>query len=342
MRSRVLILAYLVGLAHLLPSGGAALAQSNALQYMSPFAGIAIPSKEMKPGTKVIGGEPVGAPKLSQTLDADGLATLPNATGNVDAACANIAGQWDVTETMTITCVLQGFPPETITQSLSGSITMQQSGCNISYTIPQINFLRSGTINGNSIHMTGKFAENPQCVITQNLFTIDGTVENDRRISASGTGVAVGTCQGVPTRCDGTSTGLFTRDLPDLIVTAAAVSNPAPRTNQSFTVSATVRNQGNASAGATTLRYFRSLDSTITTDDTQIATDAVASLSPNGTSPESAPVSIDTAGTFWLGACVDPVSGDSPTTNNCSSGVRVEVTTLGIEWLVPILDLILN
>ncbi len=335
MRSRVLILASLVGLAHLLPSGGAALAQSNALEYMSPFAGIVIPSKEMKPGTEVIGGEPVGAPKLSQTLDADGLATLPNATGNVDAACANIAGQWDATETITVTCVAQGFPPETITQTGSGSITMQQSGCNISYTIPQINFLRSGTINGNSIHMTGKFVEAPQCVITQNLVTVDGTVENDRRISLSGTGVAEGTCEGVFVRCDGTSTAVMTRDLPDLIVTAAAVSNAAPRTNQSFTVSATVRNQGNASAGATTLRYFRSPDSTITTGDTQIATDAVAGLSQNGTSPESATVSIDTTGTFWVGACVDSVSGETPTTNNCSTGVQVTVKprSKAMPWL---------
>ena len=51
-------------------------------------------------------------------------------------------------------------------------------------------------------------------------------------------------------------------------------STLAPR--QSFTLSATVRNRGSARAAATTLRYFRSTDSTISTRDAAVGTDAVS------------------------------------------------------------------
>ena len=44
-------------------------------------------------------------------------------------------------------------------------------------------------------------------------------------------------------------------------------------------------------------------------------------------SPESATVSISTSGTYWVGACVDEVGGETSTSNNCSSSVRVVVST---------------
>ena len=113
---------------------------------------------------------------------------------------------------------------------------------------------------------------------------------------------------------------------PDLVVINPAVTDSTPYIGQVFNISATVKNQGTASSASTTLRYYRSTNSIISTGDTQICTDFVSSLLPNGTSPESCPVSIATVGTYWVGACVDAVSGESPTTNNCSSGVQVIVT----------------
>ena len=57
-----------------------------------------------------------------------------------------------------------------------------------------------------------------------------------------------------------------------------------------------------------------------------MGTDSVGTLSASGTSRESigqrAP---STPGTYYYGACVDEVSGESDTGNNCSSGVRVTV-----------------
>ena len=115
--------------------------------------------------------------------------------------------------------------------------------------------------------------------------------------------------------------------VPDLVVTGVSVSDSMPEKDGSFTINATVLNQGEGSSTSTTLRYFRSTNATISSSDTQLATDPVGALAVGGSSPESASVSIGTAGTFWVGACVDPVSGESSTGNNCSTGVQVVVNT---------------
>ena len=105
---------------------------------------------------------------------------------------------------------------------------------------------------------------------------------------------------------------------------------------------------------ATTLRYYRSTNSTISTLDTEVGTDAVGALSASATSAESisltAPAS---AGTYYYGACVDDVTGESDSNNNCSSAVTVtviisvgnavtgsitkcEATQTGILWSITI------
>ena len=122
---------------------------------------------------------------------------------------------------------------------------------------------------------------------------------------------------------------------PDLIVQSPGVSDASLTPGQSFTVKAVVKNQGKGNAGSTTLRYYRSTDSTISTSDTQIATDNVTALSAGGTSQKSASVKAPaTPGTYYIGACVDSVSGESDTGNNCSSGVQVKVTASGAPDLV--------
>jgi len=79
-------------------------------------------------------------------------------------------------------------------------------------------------------------------------------------------------------------------------------------------------------AGSTTLRYYRSTNATISTSDTSVGTDAVGALAASGTSAESISLTApSSAGTYYYGACVDSVAGESDTDNNCSTGVRVSV-----------------
>jgi len=117
---------------------------------------------------------------------------------------------------------------------------------------------------------------------------------------------------------------------PDLVVEGVSVSDSSPETGDSFTLRATVRNRGDGPSAATTLRYYRSSNSTISSRDTQVGTDAVAALGAGSRSAESIRVTAPSQdGTYYYGACVASVSGESNTGNNCSSGVRVSVSDGG-------------
>ena len=119
--------------------------------------------------------------------------------------------------------------------------------------------------------------------------------------------------------------GFAPGNTPDLVV-AASVSDNGPAARATFALSAAVRNAGSAAAPATTLRYFRSTDATISTSDAEVGTDAVSGLAASGTSDESVILTApSTPGTYYYGACVDAVTGESDKANNCSSAVRITV-----------------
>ena len=121
---------------------------------------------------------------------------------------------------------------------------------------------------------------------------------------------------------------------PDLAVESPSASDSELVTGVSFRLRATVRNSGDGSSPSTTLRYYRSTDSTITTGDTQIADDTVQALDPTETDDESERLTARDAGSYYYGACVVPVSDESNTQNNCSSGVRVTVTLVNPDLSV--------
>ena len=112
----------------------------------------------------------------------------------------------------------------------------------------------------------------------------------------------------------------------------ASVSDSGPAAGGTFTLLATVRNAGGEASAATTLRFYRSTVTTIATSDTEVGTEAVAGLAPLGTSSESVSLAAPSiAGTYYYGACVDAVTGESDTTNNCSPSVQVTVPEPGPE-----------
>ncbi|MXZ08363.1 MAG: hypothetical protein F4Y79_02870, partial [Gemmatimonadetes bacterium] len=120
---------------------------------------------------------------------------------------------------------------------------------------------------------------------------------------------------------------------PDLIVESPKVSDSSPDAGASFTLSATVRNQGGSRSESTTLRYYLSTDATITTGDTEVDTDYVSRLNPSESGDESARIEAPSSeGTYYYGACVDAVSGESDTGNNCSSAISI--TVLGSDLVV--------
>ncbi len=113
---------------------------------------------------------------------------------------------------------------------------------------------------------------------------------------------------------------------PDLVVSALNISDPTPNVDQLFNINATVKNIGDGSSSSGMLRYYRSTDAKVTMGDVQLASHVVGSLSAGQSSSESQAVSIDSVGRFWVGACIDPISGELSTANNCSVGVEVTMT----------------
>ena len=113
---------------------------------------------------------------------------------------------------------------------------------------------------------------------------------------------------------------------PDLVVTLPRVSDNAPAAGAQFTLSATVRNDGEGTAAAATLSYYQSTDATITTTDAALGTAAIAGLAAAGSSSQSVDLTAPSSpGTYYYGACVAPVPDETDTTNNCSDSVPVTV-----------------
>ena len=117
-----------------------------------------------------------------------------------------------------------------------------------------------------------------------------------------------------------------TQDSPDLIVESVRVSDNTLAPGETFTLYATVRNQKTGAASSTQLRYYRSSDSTISDSDAEVGTDSISSLNADGTETVNinltAPLA---AGTYSYGACVDSVTGEKDTNNNCSQSVTITV-----------------
>ena len=125
---------------------------------------------------------------------------------------------------------------------------------------------------------------------------------------------------------DGVAVTVGEPPAPDLVVRQVSVSDNNPTAGESFTLSATVRNQGSGPSDLTTLRYYRSTDSTITKSDTGVGTSRVPAVPAPGSKTEIISLTApSTAGTYYYGACVDAVVGESDTTNNCSAAVTVTV-----------------
>lgn len=125
--------------------------------------------------------------------------------------CANVKGTWKFTNNGVLNCISEG---DTITEYPSGSgiIAINQDGCNVSWNEPNSNELRSGTIDGNSIQVSGIFAipSVPGFIFTENNYSAIGTVD-EHTINLNGSGIAIGTYEGVAGSCEGTDTLKLTR-----------------------------------------------------------------------------------------------------------------------------------
>ena len=113
---------------------------------------------------------------------------------------------------------------------------------------------------------------------------------------------------------------------PDLVIESVQVEPATVTPGQEFQLHATLRNQGTGTSAATTVRYYRSTDNIISANDTQLGTGRRSPLAPNASIRRFLNVTAPTTpGTYYYGVCVDSVTNESNTANNCSAAVSITV-----------------
>ena len=115
---------------------------------------------------------------------------------------------------------------------------------------------------------------------------------------------------------------------PDLVVYSPSVYDEVFDPGERFNMAFWVRNEGDGPSTVTvSLKYYRSSDSTISSSDTELSiqsgTSEVGSISASGRSTVSVYLDAHTSGTYYYGACVGTVPGESNTQNNCAAVFRV-------------------
>ncbi|MDE0024683.1 MAG: hypothetical protein OXP69_09765 [Spirochaetaceae bacterium] len=129
-----------------------------------------------------------------------------------------------------------------------------------------------------------------------------------------------------PDAVRGTAPDAPAASLPDLVLEPPEVSNAGPASGDEFTLSVRVRNAGSATAVTTAVRFHRSADEAITPSDPEVGTVTVVELTASGTRVASVELTAPSRpATYYYGACVDAVNGQTDTTDNCSAPVRVTV-----------------
>ena len=129
-----------------------------------------------------------------------------------------------------------------------------------------------------------------------------------------------------------TTVSITVTNPPDLVVDAPTVNKSTLAPGESFTLTATVRNQGSGSSSSATLKYYRSTDNIITISDTEVGEDAIGLL--YGYNSGFANTSTQTIeltapsdpGTYYYGACVSTLHNERSINNNCSTYATIIVT----------------
>ena len=117
---------------------------------------------------------------------------------------------------------------------------------------------------------------------------------------------------------------------PDLHVASPTVSDSSPDAGTPFTLSATVRNAGTAPPPPPCATSVDGCGDHHRRHGRRHRYALAAAASTDASVTLTAP---DAPGTYYYGACVDLVAGESDTTNNCSDAVHVAVSEPPVQHL---------
>ena len=112
---------------------------------------------------------------------------------------------------------------------------------------------------------------------------------------------------------------------PDLVIGEVRVDASTLKVFAGVRMHILIQNQGTVRAPATMLEFYRSLDATISTEDTLLRAMPIGQLDKGRVTATHTvlPGALE-AGTYYYGVCITPVEGESDTTNNCSEALAIE------------------
>ena len=194
-------------------------------------------------------------------------------------------------------------------------------GSNITSSVAQNNSARE-TYNGTSMaapHVAGAFALMREHKPSASVTEIEGALES--------TGVSIKRAGVTKPRIElyAAAQSITPIPEPDLTVDTPTLSDAMVTPNQSpITVETVVRNGGDDDSPSTTHRYYLSNNASINTNDEELTTDSVGTLAPAASSVQSTSITAPSEpGLYYVGACVDEVSREAVSSNNCSDSIQM-------------------
>ena len=116
---------------------------------------------------------------------------------------------------------------------------------------------------------------------------------------------------------------------PDLAFAGVSPASATLTPGSSVTFAFRIRNQGTLASSATMIRAMRSPNPIVSTRDTELKSYSLSSLAASQDLTFPLTISVDAstaAGTIYIGMCIDAVTDESNTRNNCSEGARLTIT----------------
>lgn len=115
---------------------------------------------------------------------------------------------------------------------------------------------------------------------------------------------------------------------PDITIDSFSIDKNLIASGERVTLSTVLKNSGSVTSVNGTLQYYYSLDSNISPSDTVIGrTDEFNAMLVGRTTSEIEGINLSLpAGTYYLGACADPMPGEKSSSNNCSVAKQITVT----------------
>ena len=321
--------------------GGLTAAQSVAVTVQTPNR-----------APETVGSIPAQSVNTGQTTTLDVASYFRDPDGDAlgYAAATSAAGVVSVSmsgSVLTMVGVADGTATVTVTASDPGGLTAAQS---VSVTVQTPNRAPEtvGTIPARSLEpgrtetldAASYFRDPDGDALTYTAATSNAAVVSAAMSGSSLTltGVAPGTATvtvtardpGGLTAAQNVPVSVSRATAPDLVWVGVDRNAITVAPGSEGVVEFTVGNAGDAASSATNSRAHESSDPTITTSD-RVASEAIAveALAPGATATVRLRISVPAGaptGSTYFGMCVDPVTGETNTANNCSSAVRLTIS----------------